>query len=54
MVVAFGMVRGREYLDGVQPEHKKPYGFCLTNPQAIEDFHGSLFKADIDTGINTV
>ena len=33
---------------------KKPYGFCLTNPQAIEDFHGSLFKADIDTGINTV
>lgn len=23
---------------------KKPYGFCLTNPQAIEDFHGSLLR----------
>ena len=39
---------------GINLSIKKPYGFCLTNPQAIEDFHGSLFKADIDTGINTV
>lgn len=33
---------------------KQPYGFCFTNPKTVEDFHGSLFEADIDTGINTV